>query len=200
MIHSRVLLACCAALLVAACSDSNRIGEWRKAEVREACFKETEFAGNNQPRLPQNRIGWQAEQRGAMMATALGCYIVSNKQAVCEKNNRAYIVDYISRYYAFKRGTYNTAQEYGKAEIQIVDQFWENLGDRRIERALQDHILNGRLNVSDFGWSVPAELKDVLAKHKGAPDKCAQEVAWRAPEHKHQLPTFEQRAKEMGKR
>jgi len=48
------------------------------------------------------------------MATALNCYIVLNKQAVCEKHNRAYIVDYVTRYFSFKRGTYNTAEEYGE--------------------------------------------------------------------------------------
>lgn len=187
------------AVLLAACSDSNRVGEWKKAEVREACFGETSRSPNY-ARLPENRIGLMAIQRGGEMAVALNCYVVMNKQAVCEKHNRAYIIDYITRYFAFKRGTYNTAKDYGERETKVVDQLWINVGDARIADALADHIQNGRLNSRDFGWFAPAELKDLLAQYKGAPDKCAVEVAWKAPAQPFQLPTFEQRMRETGKR
>lgn len=197
MFPFRIAMIAGVSILLAACSDSGRVGEWKKAEVREACFKETEFANHNRPRLPENRIGLQKISRGEMLATALGCYVISNKQAVCEKNNRAYIIDYISRYFAFKRETYETAKEYGERERKVVDLFWSNVGDQRIMRAIADHVENGRLNAGDFGWFAPAELKDLLAQHKGAPDKCATEVAWQPPAQKHQLPTFEQRMKEI---
>ena len=32
------------------------------------------------------------------MTAALHCYLVTHPNAICEKNNRAYIVDYINRF------------------------------------------------------------------------------------------------------
>lgn len=191
--RSTIILA--AGILLTACSDSGRIGEWRKAEIREACFGETSRTHRSWARLPENRIGLLTAQRGEMMATALNCYIVLNKQAVCEKHNRAYIVDYVTRYFSFKRGTYKTAEEYGERERKVVDQFWRNNGDDRIVYALADHIENGRLNSGDFGWFAPDELKQILAQFKGVHDKCATEVAWQAPTPKNHIPTFDQSTK-----
>ena len=34
------------------------------------------------------------------MTAALNCYLVTHPNAICERNNRAYIVDYINRYFA----------------------------------------------------------------------------------------------------
>src|SRR5262245_51744701 len=81
---------------------NSRMGEWRKAEVREACFPATEAPEKDRlgPQLPtEHRIDFSDFMRAGEMTAALNCYVVTNPNAVCDRNNRAYIVDYIGRYF-----------------------------------------------------------------------------------------------------
>jgi hypothetical protein len=163
-----------ALMLLAACGESDRIGEWRKAAIREACFGAMERAERNTPNLPtrDHRISLPTIVRGTEMMTALHCYVVTNTQAVCDKHNRAYIVDYIGRYFRFMDQMYRTAADYGEREKRNVDAFWNASYPRAINLALENHIRNGRLNYGDFGWSRPARLTELLSTHKGAADAC----------------------------
>lgn len=182
---------------VAGCGDSERIGEWKKAKIREACFGEV--AATNMwsplgPTLPKSghRISVQTAYRAAEMTSAMHCYVVTNKQSVCDKDNRAYIIDYIARYQAFINDMQRTAESYGESEKRNLAAFWNNARSRAIAAAIEDHIRNGRLNKGDFGWSRPDSLAELLEKHKGTPDSCAQEAAWKPPSEPYRMPTFGQ--------
>ena len=67
------------------------------------------------------------------------------------------------------------AKQYGEAEIRNVRQVWNSPRNRAIDTALADHVKNGRLKKSDFGWSQPGPLSAVLAENTSAPDRCAGE-------------------------
>ena len=60
------------------------------------------------------------------MTVALNCYVVTNAKAVCEPNNRAYVIDYIGKYYAKRDEMLSVAKQYGEAEIRNVRQVWNS--------------------------------------------------------------------------
>jgi hypothetical protein len=158
-----------------------RIGAWREAQVREACFGAMEYPEKDpaNPKLPAvpNRIGLIDHHDAIKVTAALHCYLVTQRGAVCERNNRAYIVDYIARYFGKMDEMLGTAKSYGADETTNVRELWNSRNNRAIAAALDDHIRNGRLVKSDFGWSVPTPLKTQLAR-TGAPDMCAKERPW----------------------
>lgn len=161
---------------------SSRIGAWREAQVRPACYGATESPERDpaRPMLPygQHRIAPQDYSRMVEMTAALHCYLVTQRNAVCEPNNRAYIVDYIGKYYGKMDAMLETATRYGDGEVQNVKRLWNGANNRRIVSALENHIRSGRLTKSDFGWSVPAQLKPLLQQHAGAADICVKEQRW----------------------
>jgi hypothetical protein len=187
----------CAALTLAACNESDRLGAWKEAKIREACFGALEQTNMPALRARDHRISLQARIRGAEMMSALECYVVTNRQAVCEKNNRAYIVDYISRYYRFMDEMYREADSYGPNERSNVDEYWNDRRHHAISAAVYDHILKGRINYSDFGWSRPARLEQDLAKYKKASDACPGEPVWQPPGQPHRMRTFQQVQREL---
>ena len=82
-----------------------RMGAWKAAKIREACYPALLCPPGAIQRCQRlsatiiaspGRISAQAKN----MTAALYCYLVTHPNAVCEKNNRAYIVDYINRYFA----------------------------------------------------------------------------------------------------
>jgi hypothetical protein len=163
---------------------SSRLGAWHEAQVRPACYGALEFPEKDRarPMLPagQHRIAPQDYRRMVEMTAALNCYVVTQRNAVCEPNNRAYIVDYIAKYFSKQDAMLETAARYGADEVKNVQMLWDNDNSRAIDAGLADHIRNGRLNSSDFGWSAPAILKAQLQKFAGAPDMCAKEQPWTA--------------------
>jgi len=180
--------------LLAGCEDSDRIGDWRVAKIREACFSDTATAhdshqGKGLPRGGRE-IKYPEILRGMTMQAALNCYVAKNAQAVCEKNNRAYIVDYIGRYFRLKDKMYAAAERVGDAERRIADNLWSDPRDQAILTALENHIANGRLNRSDFGWSKPAQLAALLDENRDVADACLQEAAWQPPEMPFRQKTF----------
>lgn len=102
----------------------DRMGEWKQAEIREACFPALESPERDVmlPRLParEHRIDWKDLNRAREMTAALNCYLVTHPNAVCERDNRAYIVDYINRYFAKFDDMMSTARRYGEAELSNV--------------------------------------------------------------------------------
>ncbi len=155
---------------------SDRIGEWRKAGVREACFPAMEYPEKDSlaPKMPagQHRVSPSDHRRAVELTVALNCYLVSKPGAICEPDNRAYIVDYIGRYYAKKHEMLATARPYGEAEIRNVEALWNSPRNRAIEKALADNVNGGRLKRSDFGFASPEPLRTLLANHTGAADTC----------------------------
>jgi hypothetical protein len=158
---------------------SSRLGAWREAKVRPACYGALENPERDpaRSRLPagQHRIAWQDYQRMVEMTAALKCYVVEQRDAVCNPDNRAYIVNYIDKYFAKKDAMLTTAKRYDAEEVTNVKQLWDGDNNRAIVSALEDHIRAGRLTKSDFGWSAPVEIKALLDKYVDAPDDCAKD-------------------------
>lgn len=156
---------------------SARIGEWRKAEVREACFPATEHPERDglAPRMPAgpHRVAPSDHRRAVELTVALHCYVVSRRDALCQSDNRAWIVDYINRYYAKKNEMLAHAKHYGEAEIRNVEAVWNSPRNRTIEQALAAHIKAGRLNRADFGFFAPPDaLEPLFAQFRDAADSC----------------------------
>jgi hypothetical protein len=156
---------------------SARIGEWRKAEVREACYPATEHPerDNLAPKMPTgpHRIAPSDHRRAVEMTVALNCYVVTKQNAICQPDNRAWIVDYIGKYYAKKNAMLAIAKNYGEAEIRNVESLWNSPRNRAIDQALVAHVKSGRLNRADFGFFMPAAVQPLLAHHAGDADTCA---------------------------
>jgi hypothetical protein len=155
---------------------SDRIGEWRKAAVRETCFPAMEYPERDTlaPRMPagQHRVSPADYRRAVELTVALNCYLVGKPGAICQPDNRAYIVDYIGRYYAKKNEMLATAKPYGEAEIRNVEALWNSPRNRAIDKALADNVRNGRLTRSDFGFSSPEPLRALLSEHSQNGDNC----------------------------
>lgn len=153
-----------------------RLGSAREAKVRPACFVALERPETDAmlPRRPaaQHRIDPGDFERTVELTAALNCYVVTHANAVCEPNNRAYIVDYIARYYGKKDEMLATATRYGSDEVRAVRQLWNSARNQAIEAALKAHIRHGRLSKGDFGWSAPATLEPLLEESANAPDTC----------------------------
>lgn len=153
-----------------------RMGEWKQAEIREACFPALENPEGDVmlPRLParEHRIDWKDLARAKEMTAALECYLVTHPNAVCERNNRAYIVDYINRYFAKRDDMMSSAKRYGEAELSNVRDLWDSPRNRSINAALMRDTGNGRLIKADFGWTVPSAMKPMLERYSGTSDNC----------------------------
>jgi hypothetical protein len=136
---------------------SSRIGEWRKAEVRESCFPATERPESDglAPRMPAgpHRISSSDYRRAVEMTVALNCYVVTKQNAK-------------------KKEMLATAKNYGEAEIRKVQALWDSHRNRAIEQALAAHVKSGRLNRGDFGFFMPDGVQPILAQHSGTADTC----------------------------
>lgn len=158
-----------------------RVGEWRKAAIREACFPATAYPERDRmgPQAPprQHRINTLDVSRTQELTAALNCYIVTNPDAICEPNNRAYIVDYLGRYFTKKDEMFAIGKKYDQAEVSNVREVWNSPNNRQIDTVLAHNIKNGRLNKADFGWSIPAAIEPILDQHKSAADTCPKRVA-----------------------
>ena len=153
-----------------------RVGEWKQAAIREACFPALERPESD-PLLPKltttdHRVGWRDLARAKEMTAALNCYLVTHPNAVCERNNRAYIVDYINRYFAKVDEMMSTAKGYGASEMSTVRDLWDSPRNRAINAALLRDTATGRLIKADFGWTTPAAMKPMLDRYKGTSDNC----------------------------
>ncbi|KQZ02092.1 hypothetical protein ASD45_15430 [Pseudolabrys sp. Root1462] len=161
---------------------NGRLGSWREAKVRPACYAALNFPKRDRdnPTLPygQHRIAWRDFDRMVDMTAALHCYVVTQQNAVCEPDNRAYVVDYIGKYFAKRDAMLEIAKRYGGGEEKIVRDLWDAANNRAIMSALEMHIKYGRLRKSDFGWSAPELLKGALDKYSDAPDQCDKSRPW----------------------
>jgi len=155
---------------------SARIGEWRKAEVREACFPAMEHPERDSraPKMPvgQHRVAPSDHRRAVELTVALNCYVVTKQNAICQPDNRAWIVDYIGKYYAKKNEMLAVAKNYGDTEIRNVEALWNSPRNRAIDQALVAHVKAGRLKRADFGFFVPDPIQPLLATHSVSADTC----------------------------
>lgn len=162
----------------------SRIGAANDAKVRTACYfaLESPEKARTRPMLPagQHSITPEDYDRTITLTAALNCYVVTQRNAVCDPHNRAYIVNYIGKYFNKRDAMMEAAGRYGDDEVRNVKILWNNDQSSAIAAAMEDHIRSGRLNKSDFGWSAPAALKAPLAQFSGAPDICGKERPWTA--------------------
>lgn len=163
---------------------SDRLGDFRKAEVRPACYRAIERVADDRdlPSLPSggHRIDILDFNRARDMAAALHCYLVTNPTAVCNSHNRTFIVDYVVKYFSKRDEMLATAAPYGEAEVRNVRNLWDSGRNRQIYQALESDIRDGRLSKADFGWSAPESLKGALEKHASAADACTYAAQTRA--------------------
>jgi hypothetical protein len=107
-----------------------RMGDWRTAQVRPACYRALERpeADRHAPRMPagEHRIDVQDGLAARDMTVALNCYVVTQRNAVCEPNNRAWIVDYIGRYFGKKEEMLAVAARHGEGEVRTVRALWDS--------------------------------------------------------------------------
>jgi hypothetical protein len=161
---------------------NDRIGAWREGQVRPACYRAIEIASRDplapKPPAGPHRIDLLDASRAAEMTAALNCYLVTQGNAVCERNNRAYIVNYIRKYFDKQREMMDTAAPYGIDEIRNVRLFWDSERNRAITAALTDHVRSGRLVKADFGSSIPHPLRPLFEQHAKATDACAGAPVW----------------------
>jgi len=153
-----------------------RMGEWKAAKIREACSPALEHPERDGqlPRLStdRHRVDWRDLTRAVEMTAALNCYLVTHPNAICERNNRAYIVDYINRYFAKFDEMLDIAKQYGEAEISTVKNLWDSPRNRAINAALMRDISSRRLIKADFGWTTPVAMKSMLGQYNGTTDNC----------------------------
>jgi hypothetical protein len=152
-----------------------RMGEWREARVRPDCYQAVDDLKD--PKLPQlpsapNKIDFGDFSRTVQMTAAFNCYVVTQRDAICEPNNRAWIVDYAGKYYSKLDSMMVAAERHGEAEIKLVKQTLNSERNRAIAAAMENNIRDGRLTKADFGWSMPASLKPLFDKYPSATDKC----------------------------
>jgi hypothetical protein len=150
-----------------------RMGEWKKAEVREACFEALENL--NDPNLPHYQSDIATADgltRATEMTAALHCYIVTKRDAVCKPDERAYIVDYIGRYYDKMDSMMASAKRRGPDQLKLMKEFWNSRRNQQIASTIEAAVRDGKLNKSDFGWSTPAALKPMLDQNAKAADRC----------------------------
>jgi hypothetical protein len=157
-----------------------RMGEWKKADVREACFEALERLDDpDLPRYPSDFTSADGVTRAREMTAALHCYIVTKRDAVCNPDNRAYIVDYIGKYYDKMDSMMASAKRNGPGQLGMMERFWNSRRNQQIASTLDGAIRDGKLSKSDFGWSVPVALKASLQQNAKAPDRCPQRTAAR---------------------
>lgn len=153
-----------------------RMGEWKEARIREACYPALESPERDdllpKPPTVDHRLDWRDLNRARDMTAALNCYLVTHPNAVCERNNRAYIVDYINRYFSAFDDMMSAAKRYGEAEMSTVRKLWDSPRNRAITAALVQDTGNGRLVKADFGWTAPAAMKPMFDQYKGSTDNC----------------------------
>ena len=150
-----------------------RMGEWKKAQVREACFEALERLNDpDLPSYPSDFATADGLTRATEMTAALHCYMVTKRDAVCNPDDRAYIVDYIGRYYDKMDSMMASAKRKGPDQFKLMQAFWNSRRNQQISSTIETAIRDGKLNKSDFGWSAPAALKTALDQNAKAADRC----------------------------
>ena len=125
-----------------------------------------------------SRVGFEDYERALELSAALNCFLLTQTNAVCERDNRAYVIHYVGEYFSKMDEMLSTAARYGDDTVREVRALWNAPQNRAALDALDAHIRAGKLHTSDFGRSAPAQLKPQLAQWAKATDGCASQRAW----------------------
>lgn len=160
-------------------SETARVGNWREAKLRPACqiVREQPAREVGVPPKP-TRVGFEDYERALELSAALKCFLVTQTNAVCERDNRAYVIYYAGEYFSKMDEMMSSAARYGDDTVREVRALWNAPNNRAALEALDAHIRAGKLHTSDFGRSAPAQLKPQLAQWAKATDGCAHQRAW----------------------
>jgi hypothetical protein len=159
--------------------ETPRVGNWHEAKLSPACSIVRE--------QPQREVGVPAKPfhvshedylRALELSTALKCFLVTQTNAVCERNNRAYVIHYVTDYFAKMDEMLAEAPRYGDDNVQSVRALWNAPNNRSAMEALDAHIRSAKLHTSDFGRSAPTQLKPQLAQWAKVTDGCAGQRPW----------------------
>lgn len=162
-------------------TESVRVGDMREAKLRPACaiVRERPTRELGVPARPQ-RVDFYDYERALELSAALNCFLVTQTNAICERDNRAYVIHYVGEYFAKMDEMLSAAARNGDDNVREVRALWNGIHNRAAMDALETNIRNGKLHKSDFGWSrpAPAQLKPQLAQWAKATDGCAHQRAW----------------------
>jgi len=159
--------------------ETERVGNWRQAKLGPACsiVREHPTREVGVPAQP-HRVAWDEYERALELSAALNCFLVTQTNAVCERNNRAYVIHYVGEYFSKMDEMLSAAARYGDDEVRTIRSLWNAPNNRAAMESLDAHIRNGKLHTSDFGRSAPAQLKPQLAQWAKATDGCAGQRPW----------------------
>ena len=159
--------------------ETARVGNWREAKLRPACqiVREAPTREVGAPARPQ-RVSWEDHERALELSAALKCFLVTQTNAACDRDNRAYIIHYVGEYFSKMDEMLASAARSGDDDVRAVRSLWNAPNNRAAMDALEAHIRYGKLHKSDFGWTAPAQLKPQLAQWAGATDGCANQRPW----------------------
>jgi hypothetical protein len=160
-------------------AETPRVGNWREAKLRPACqiVREAPTREVGVPAKPM-RVAWDDYERALELSAALKCFLVTQTNAVCERDNRAYVIHYVGEYFSKMDEMMSTAARHSEDTVREVRALWNAPTNRAAMDALDTHIRNGKLHTSDFGRSAPAQLKPQLTQWAKATDGCAHQRAW----------------------
>lgn len=157
---------------------NNRIGDPSSSEVRNSCYvAEWRLRDKDLPHWPSDFVSLSDEPQVRTLTAGLHCMMVTKPNAICDRDDRAVIVGAISRYFDKRDAMLAKAKSIGADQLSAMDRFWNSRRNQQISSALEAAIREGKLNKSDFGWSVPPALKPLLTQYAKAPDRCTQRTA-----------------------
>lgn len=159
--------------------ENARVGNWREAKLVPACsiVREHPTREVGTPARP-NRVSWEDHERALELSAALRCFLITQTNSVCDRDNRAYVIHYVGEYFTKMDEMLTTAARFGDDDVRAVRSLWNAPNNRAAMDALDAHIRSGKLHTSDFGRSAPAQLKPQLAQWAKATDGCAHQRAW----------------------
>jgi hypothetical protein len=160
-------------------TETARVGNWRDATLRPACqiVREQPMREVGAPARPQ-RVSWEDHERALELSAALKCFLITQTNAVCDRDNRAYVIHYVGEYFSKMDEMLATAARYGDDDVRAVRSLWNAPNNRAAMESLDAHIRYGKLYASDFGRSAPAQLKPQLAQWANRADGCAGQRLW----------------------
>ncbi|MEJ0078081.1 MAG: hypothetical protein WDO17_22100 [Alphaproteobacteria bacterium] len=160
-------------------TETARVGNWREAKLRPACqiVREQPAREVGAPARPQ-RVSWEDHERALELSAALNCFLVTQTNAVCERDNRAYVIHYVGEYFSKMEEMLASAARHGDDDVRAVRSLWNAPNNRAALAALDENIRFGKLHTSDFGRSAPAPLKPQLAQWAKMTDGCAGLRPW----------------------
>jgi hypothetical protein len=152
---------------------NKRLGDRSSSEVRNSCYVAPwRLRDPELPQYPSDFVTPPEAPAVREMTAGLFCQVVTKHDAVCDPDNRAYIVDFIGRYYGKREAMLATAKSKSAEQLDMMQRFWNSRRNQQIDAAIAAAIRDGKLHKSDFGWSPPAALKPLLSQYAKAPDRC----------------------------